>query len=304
MRMRWLLFFMTALVAAGQSAPASAPKRLQFDVASVKPSDPKGGRPHASMPLTAGERSAPNDGLFTATQEPLIRYIAFAFDFDANPDPQLKVLPDWVNSERYDIEARASGPATKVQMRAMVLSLLEDRFQLTFHYETRHLPVYELVLAKPGKLGPQMRPHVDEGMPCDATAPAPPPAAGGRAGQRATPDGYPVGCGELMSLTPVLPGRWRLGGRNITMDFFVATLRGGMERPVVDRTGLKGRYDWVMEYVPDGSTDGQFGANFHGDPDGPKMWTAIKEQLGLVLKPAKDDIRWLAFDHIARPTAN
>jgi uncharacterized protein (TIGR03435 family) len=303
--MRWWLLLMAGLVAGAQTPPASAPK-LKFDVASVKPSDPKGGRPHSSMPLTAGERFTPNDGLFTATQQPLIRYIAFAFDFDANPDPQLKALPSWVNTERYDIEARASGPVTKDQMRQMVLSLLQDRFQLTFHYETRHASVYELVLAKPGKLGPQMRPHVDEGMPCDGTAPAPAPApaGGGRGGQRATPDGYPVGCGELMSLTPTLPGRWRLGGRNITMDFFMATLRGGMERPVVDRTGLKGRYDWVMEYVPDGSTDGQFGANFQGDPDGPKMWTAIKEQLGLEFKPAKDDIRWLAFDHIARPTSN
>lgn len=294
----------------------NTPKDLTFDVVSVKPSDPNIRRPYSNVPLTAGERYSSDNSLFSARGFTLERYVAFAYDMDPNPDPQLKTLPDWANSERWDIEARASRPVSKNEMRAMVRNLLADRFQLKPHFTVRSLSVYTVTLAKPGKLGPQMRPHVEEaGLPCDAVpiavAPAS-PAGGGRAagrgrGQRATPDGYPAGCGELLSLTPKLPGRWRLGGRNITMDLFVVTLRGGMDRPVIDLTGLAGRYDWVLEYVPDGATDGAIGASFaasQGDPTGPRMWTALPEQLGLKLTSTHMKVQFLMLDQIQRPTIN
>lgn len=298
----------------------NTPKDLTFDVASIRPSDPKGDRrPYTNVPLTAGERFAGNMAYFSASGYTLERYVAFAYDMDPNPDPQLKTLPDWVNTKRWDIQARVSHPVSKNDMRAMMRNLLADRFKLRSHFEIRKMPVYTLTMVKPGKFGPQMRPHVEEAAaPCDApsapTAAAAPGggqggAAGGRRGRgpRATPDGYPVGCGELLSLTPSQPGHWRLGGRNITMDLFVVTLRGGMDRPVIDLTGLTGRYDWVMEYVPDGATDGASGARFaatQGDPTGARMWTALPEQLGLKLTATRMNLQFLVFDHVERPTIN
>lgn len=295
----------------------ATPKDLVFDVASIKPSDPNdpnGRRPHSNVPLTAGERYSTDLAYFSAHGYTLERYVAFAYDMDPNPDPQLKTLPDWANSQRWDIEARASRPVSKNEMRAMMRNLLAARFQLRPHFKVGSMPVYTLTMAKPGVFGPQMRPHRDEDMPCDpiSAAPAGNGAGAGRAGgrgrgPRATPDGYPAGCGELLSLTPTFPGRWRLGGRNITMDLFVVTLRGGMDRPVIDLTGLTGRYDWVLEYVPDGATDGAAGASFasrQGDPTGPRMWTALPQQLGLKLSATRMKVHLLVFDHIARPTIN
>lgn len=279
------------------------PKDLSFEVISIKPSDPKGGRPYSNVPLTAGERISGSSAYFSARGFPLERYVAFAYDMDPNPDPQLKTLPGWANSQRWDIEARASHAVSKNDLRAMMRNLLADRFHLRPHFTVRSMSVYTVALAKPGKLGPQMRLHEEGAMPCDAAA-----APGGRGrGPRATPDGFPAGCGELLSLTPTVPGRWRLGGRNISMDLFVVTLRGGMDRPVIDLTGLTGRYDWVMEYVPDGATDGAAGARFaasQGDPTGPRMWTALPEQLGLKLTATRMKLQFLNLDQIQRPTIN
>lgn len=298
-----------------QLGNASAAPKLAFEVASVKPSAP-GGRGRVNVSLSEGDRWAPNDGLFSATGQTLLHYIAFAYGLNEVPDPQLNALPDWAKTERYDIEARAGGPATKEEMRAMMRALLADRFKLATHYEVRNVPIYELTLVKPGKLGPDMRPHVDD-PPCPDPMAAPAPAAatagagaagggagGGRGGARATADGYPVVCGELVQLPGAPAGRWRLGARNVNMDIFMASLRGGMDRPIVDHTGLTGRFDWQMEYVPDPSTDGAQMANFVQDPTGPKLWTALTEQLGLQLKATRGDARLLVFDHIEHLTAN
>lgn len=293
-------------------AAASPDPNLRFEVASVKPSLP-GGHRGSNFPLTPGDRYAPNDGLFRASGQPLLRYIAFAYDFDPNPDPQLAALPGWTKSERYDIEARAGHPVTKDEMRVMIRNLLTDRFKMQTHSETRYVNVYELVMVKPGQFGSQMRVHVDDGVPCqDSAAPATaapgalqPQAAGGRRGPRATPDGYPMTCGDLMGLPGAPLGRTRLGGRNVTMQAFMATLRGGMDRPVVDHTGLTGRYDWWIEYVQDPSTDGAVAnPGRYYDPDGLKLWDALQQQLGLKLQRTKANVPWLVFDHIERPTPN
>ncbi|HXE31360.1 MAG TPA: TIGR03435 family protein [Terriglobales bacterium] len=317
-----VLGVIVAIVAIGWAqssapAPGAGPDpNLRFEVASIKPSEP-GGRRGSSFPLTPGDRYAPNDGLFRASGLPVLRYIAFAYGFDPNPDPQLAVLPGWTKSERYDIEARAGRPATKDEMRVMVRNLLVDRFKMKTHYETRNLNVYELMLIKPGQFGPQMRVHRDDGVPCQnlavpaapsAAPPPPSPAARGSAGRRgpsATPDGYPTTCGDLMGLPGAPLGRTRLGGRNVTMGAFLATLRGGMDRPVVDHTGLTGRYDWWIEYVQDPSTDGAVAnPGRYYDPQGLKLWDALQQQLGLGLKRTKANVPWLVFDQIQRPTPN
>ena len=100
---------------------------------------------------------------------PLLRYIVFAYRLNGTAGTGAAVrlfsraldlhVPDWVRNGRYDIEARAPGAATKDQMRLMMQSLLAERFKLTVHWETREAPVFALVEAKPGKLGPQLEPH-------------------------------------------------------------------------------------------------------------------------------------------------
>ena len=180
------------------------------------------------------------------------------------------------------------------------------------------MPVYAVTVIKPGHFGPQMRVHVDDGFPCTnqpganllpappaagATDAAPAPAGGGgRGGQRATPDGYPMTCGDDMGIPGAPPGRTRYGGRNVTMTNFMADFNGGLERIGIDRTGLTGRYDWWIEYVPSVETDGHTIAN--ADPTGSSLWTAFKEQLGLEIKSVTADVPFLVVDHIQEPTAD
>ena len=146
--------------------------KMAFDVASVK-QDTAAMTPQtvsSNFPLGPGNMYTPNGGLFTATNYPLVSYIAFAYKMGTY---QLKTLmpqlPKWVTSDRYDIQARASGNPSKDQMRLMMQALLADRFKLAIHTETQQLPVFALVLVKPGKTGPQLQPYPDS-SPCDTSA--------------------------------------------------------------------------------------------------------------------------------------
>ena len=100
-------------------------------------------------------------------------YITFAYKLwptQQQGEALLAQLPKWAREESIVIEAKADGNPTKDQMRLMVQSLLADRFKLTLHFERRQTPVFALALAKPGRLGPKLRPHA-EGPPCDAQVP-------------------------------------------------------------------------------------------------------------------------------------
>jgi Protein of unknown function (DUF3738) len=132
--------------------------KMQFDVASVKPTQ-SAGRPATNVPLL-GDVYAPTGGLFSATNTPLMNYLRFAFKdmklaYQSTSD--LSAGPNWIRTQPYDIEAKAQGNPTKDQMRLMMQSLLADRFKLVVHYEKRLLPAYALVLSKEGKTGPQLK---------------------------------------------------------------------------------------------------------------------------------------------------
>lgn len=139
-------------------------------------------------------------------------YIAFAHKL--TPTQELRAgtpadLLKWVGTDVFEIEAKAPIPnPTKDQMRLMMQSLLADRFQLKMHFETHEMPVYVLVLAKPGKLGPKLHPH-EQGPSCDS---APPP-------------GYFPGRCNLLGILP-RPSGSRIGGaRNVTMTYLAQALR-------------------------------------------------------------------------------
>lgn len=274
--------------------PQSAPK---FEVASVKlnkSADP----PYSNFPLGPGEVYVRNGGLFAATGWPLELYIGFAYKLLGNQSaPLSQQLPDWARTEHYDIQARAQTDPGKDGMRLMMRELLADRFKLVTHYDTREEPVLAYVLVKAGKTGPQLKPHAN-GAPC----PTEPPTS-------ASPgviDGLPAYCNGIYPLPPSVPGHFRFGGRNVTIQFIADTLAPGTAtgRPMIDQTGLTGTFDFSVEFVmpPRGPAPPEGTAGT--DLAGPTFEQALREQLGIKLQSQKGPVKVLMIDHVERPSAN
>jgi uncharacterized protein (TIGR03435 family) len=146
--------------------------KMAFDVVSVK-TNKSNEPPTSAFVLGPGDAYVSNGGRFSATNQPLIAYLAFAYKLRASDLPG---LPAWVYNDRFDIEARVQGNPTKDQMRLLMQSLLADRFKLATHSETKPGPAFALVMSKPGKIGPQLQ--ADSGDGCSA---APTPQASGAA---------------------------------------------------------------------------------------------------------------------------
>jgi uncharacterized protein (TIGR03435 family) len=202
--------------------------------------------------------------------------------------------PSWLNSARYDIEARVSGPDVAelrklsfTERGTMLQSLLADRFKLAVHKETKILPVYDLTAAKSG-------PKLHQANPGD-TYP------NGIKG----PDG--VSHPGMMRM-----GRGDLTGQGITISDLAKSLAQQLHRSVTDKTGLAGKYDIALQWTPDqdaapmipGAGGNQPGAPPPPDASGPSIFTALQEQLGLKLEPAKGPVDTLVIDHIEPPSAD
>jgi uncharacterized protein (TIGR03435 family) len=281
--------------------------KMAFEVASVRLSTGKQFLP-PSVPLDAGERYQPTGGLFRA-DFPLWSYIQFAYKLWWPAEGQRKVidrLPKWVTTDRYSIEARAAGNPAKDQLRLMVQSLLADRFKLAAHFETDEVPVLALTLVKEGKLGPKLIPHAD-GRACgDPAAPIGPVAAGIMRGEEAAgPGNFPPMCGSL-ALIRRPDGTLLAGYRNVTMDLLATSLSGivGLGRPLVNRTGLSGRFDFTLAWAAEpgpSSPDSPAGAS---EPPGPSAIQAFRDQLGLKLESARGPVPILVIDRVERPSEN
>jgi uncharacterized protein (TIGR03435 family) len=260
---------------------AAAPK---FDVASVRPTASTDGR--ALLQATPGRLMMTNLGLR--------RLILIAWGIQ---DYQLAGDPPWIESARYDIEAKADGNPSIQQMEGpMLQALLEERFKLTVHRETRQLPVYELSVAKAGlKLQPSK-----EGS-CAPYAVDAPPAA-------TTPgEPRPNFCGFR---NPAADGLNRtLERTGVTMTALAANLSRSynsvLGRNVIDKTGLNGTFDIHLKWVFD-PLNGQRSGSDATTPDlaGPSIFTALQEQLGLKLESAKGPVEVLVLDRIEKPSAN
>jgi uncharacterized protein (TIGR03435 family) len=254
-------------VAAGSIAPRwiAFAQQPVFEVASVR-LDRSGER---------GERRAFPAGGFTATGVSLKYLLKTAYRVD---DFQISGAPGWFDSDRFDIEAKAAGNPPRAQVLSMLQSLLSDRFKLLLHRETRELPVYELVLAKSGL---KFKERACVGQP-----------------------GPENPCGGFT----VSPVRGELMGRVVPTREFAEALATLLNRTVLDKTALTGNYDFDLHWTPDGST-----ITVHGpgdpdaplpDPNGPSIFTAVREQLGLELKSAKGPVEMLVIDHAEKPDAN
>jgi uncharacterized protein (TIGR03435 family) len=239
-------------------------------------------------------------------------------------DFQLVGGPSWINDDRFDIEVKIDSavPFGPQVVPAVLRQLLEDRFAIKTHKETRELPVFALVLARSdGRLGPNLTASSPEcvtmmsargratpdgraGPPPDGRGGPPPLDARGR-GPGPGPlafDGPPQ-CGQRMGGF----GRIRAGGN--TMEQFASALSGTAQRVVVDKTGLTGYYDFSLTFTP---TTDQLppGPPPPGaepppiDPNGPSLFTAIQEQLGLKLQDQRGPVDVVVIDSIDQPTEN
>jgi uncharacterized protein (TIGR03435 family) len=262
--------------------------KMAFDVASVKPSksdDP----PDSSFPLGPGDGYVPTGGLFTASNQPLIAYIGFAYKLRASDLPGLQA---WVYNDRFDIQARTQGNPTKDQLRLMMQSLLADRFKLAVHTATKQGPVFALVLLKPGKTGPQLQRSAE---PCSTTSV---PKTSGL-------QFPPFPCGNIGQIPASTPERGRIGGRGVAMGRLADFLKNpytGVERPVLDRTGLTGTFDFSLEWLiepdpaqPSSSQSADAGSTF---------LQALQEQLGLKLQSTTGPVETIVIDHAELPSAN
>jgi uncharacterized protein (TIGR03435 family) len=272
-----------------QAANADRPK---FEVASIKQNKPTGSGPQYTM--TGMERG----GRYVATGAQLRTLIASAYQLKPDQARSISGMPDWAKSEAFDIEARAEGNPTREQMSVMLQSLLAERFKLVVHRETRQAPVYALVLSKAGKTGPQLQPHSDaaECLKIDASRPVPLSDFG------AIPPPPPA-CGRFIS------GTRRLAGNNVTMEMLAENLGGlsSVDRPVVNRTGLGGKFDLSLTFAAQaGESGSQLGTDAGAsDPSAPpSLFTALQEQLGLKLESQTGPVDVLVIDHVEHPSEN
>ena len=287
-----------------------------FEVASVKPN--KSGERMIRISNTPGR--------FAATNVTAKMLIEFAYNIK---DPQLSGGPSWLDSARFDIDAKAdepeepaaggsslmavAGPNTKAlargpgdpamdtmnqRRRLMVQSLLADRFKLTLDRQTKDLPIYELVV---GKGGPKFK---------ETTLPPPDPNAPPQAPSGPPRPGQPFrGRGIMMGI-----GRGQLNMNGGSMRQLADALSARVGRNVVDKTGLTGDYDLTLQWTPDendpitrsGGPDGRPPGDVAPppDPNGPTLFTALQEQLGLKLESTKGPVETFAISHIEQPSEN
>ena len=250
-----------AAAAVGQSQPALP---STFAVASIKPT--------AANDDSFAYRGLPG-GELIATGVTLKLLIMEAYGVRAF---QVSGGPGWSSTERWDIQAKpdgVQGRLSSAQHGVMVRALLEDRFQLKVHRETKEMPVYALVIGKNG---------------VKLTANADPSTHGGRAA----------------------PGAWNL--KNVTAADLAAQLSRQLSRTVIDRTGLSDRYDVKLEWTPERGEGGPEALglppalNTAPPPasTGPSIFTALQEQLGLKLESTKGPVEIVVIDRAEKPSAN
>jgi uncharacterized protein (TIGR03435 family) len=239
--------------------------------------------------------------------------------------------PDWMNSTRFNIEAKLPPNTTKEQYGLMWQTLLKERFNLTVHREKKDLPAYALVVAKGG---PKIKESVDEGGPAapdgkqvsGGDSPGGPMARANAAAERAL-SGFDRGGsragGPMRGGMMMMRGGGHLEAKGIAISQFVDMLSRQLDRPVEDQTELKGKYDIKLDYMPDESTQGMGmkmgmpmpmarpdgGGEGKGpeasDNNGASLFTALQAQLGLKLEARKMPLDFVVVDHAEKvPTEN
>jgi uncharacterized protein (TIGR03435 family) len=272
-----------ALVGSVAIVSAQAPEQTApaFEVASVKRNDSGG--------TGGGVGLRPNG--YAATNTPLRTMILHAYELKRF---QLVGGPSWIDAERFDAQARAGRDATDAQLFAMVRALLADRFKLRVRRERREeQPIYALVKSRDdGKLGPQLKPSTVDCSPRQPVGRAGPPP-----GDPLPPQRNP--CGLYVTSFGDQGGTVTTKAR--TLADLASAVGGTLDRPVVDRTGLEGVFEFDLKWGADGTriTPGAGGSAAN---DTPSLFTALQEQLGLRLESARGPVEVLVIDSVERPT--
>jgi uncharacterized protein (TIGR03435 family) len=303
----WLCSLAHAQFAAN-AKPAEA--KLEFDASSVKPAVLPAGN-SLIRPGPQGGPGSADPGRLIYSFTTLRDLIMDAYGVKR---PQISGAPNWLDSERFDIVAKVPEAATKEQVRVMLQNLLAERFKLTVHRETKELPVYALVV---GAKGPKLKESTADTQPASDSQPAAPPSL---RGMKIAPDGCPetppAAAGRAANFMVMTPNGECLISKGETMEGLAAQLSNGFDRPVIDQTGLKGKYDFRLRYDPSSLSGGRGGpkdaldaALAAGDSPGgdspPGIFSALQEQLGLKLEARKGTVDLLAIDHVQKtPTQN
>jgi uncharacterized protein (TIGR03435 family) len=259
----------------------TAANAQSFDVASIRenPSGYRYGEPADSFDPLPG-------GRFTATNCSLKVLIGYAFDVQWF---LIKGIPDKLRAERFDITAKLDNPKPQMQHSEyppLVEHLLEDRFALHAHWETREAPVLYLVLDNPGKDKPGKLNPARYGD-CSATVVLP--------GAKHPELPRDFNCGGMNSN----PGN--ATGYSLSAEDIAANLSWFQQTTIIDHTGLTGKYDIKLRWTPEPE-------HLMGAPavtsDAPSFTTALREQLGLKLEPGKGPVKFLVIDHLEQPSEN
>jgi uncharacterized protein (TIGR03435 family) len=234
--------------------------RLEFEVASIKPSKPDadGG----------GIKPLPGGQTYIATDVPVKLMIKLMFHLN---DRQISGGPGWLDTDLYDVEAKADRPHTLEELHIMFQNLLVDRFKLQYHKETRTLAAYELVVDK----------------------------SGAKLTENKSPEHFDI---------PVRPtGFGKLEAIHCSMSYFSWSLSQRLDRPVIDQTGLTQFYDFKLEWTPElppgVAARPDVAANLP-PTNGPDIFTALREQLGLKLDSHKGPVEVMIIDQVERPSEN
>lgn len=291
-----------ALLTAGSVTSLAQTEKLSFEVASIRESK-AAGPSSMNFPLNIGPQYPTQGGLLTARNVPLLQLLVFAYAKNMYQIQGMRTqLPEWARDMRFDVLARAEGNPTKDQMRTMVRGLLEERFGVRMHTESRRVPVYELVLAKPETLGPRLRVFSETEAACSNEAPSwgqEPAAPVAR-----IEGGFPAYCGAAVMMPGEAAGQTRIGGRRLTMED-IATAVGGVgnivDWPVLDRTGLSGTFDMMLDFAMDNPDPARAGLDM---PLGPSLAAALKQQLGLKMQSGTAAVEVVVLNHIQKPSDN
>jgi uncharacterized protein (TIGR03435 family) len=256
-----------------------------------------------------GSEDGPSPGGLNLACAPLRRLLQLAYGTFAH-GPQINPVglyliggPRWMDSEQFDIKAKAQGDLPMDQIYGPMLQvLLEDRFHLKLHREIRELPVYNLTVAKGGIKIPPMKEGGCVAIDPHHTPPSPEP------GQSPTPfcGNYSMGRADGLNI---------LDAHGVSISGFAsAVLSGMLGRPVIDKTGITLTFDIHLEFAPDITIPAGPGGPPRGPGDepgtlspdnlGPSIFTAIQEQLGLKLEAAKGFVEVIVIDHVELPSAD
>jgi uncharacterized protein (TIGR03435 family) len=267
--------------------PVLAQDKVAFEVASIKQNKGSDAR--------QGARLLPG-GRIEITNLPLRMMVRIAYGATTiQTTDQIVGGPAWAVADRWDIVAKAEGDpgfdtasGQPLRLIAMLKTLLEERFKVKVHTEKRDVPTYALVLAVKDKFGPTLKESH-----ADCYSPASPP-----------PQGTPPDPARLCGIRGPVGGITVMG---VPMQQVAQTFSGypSIGRPVIDRTGLNGRYDWKLDWVPqfiNGPTADAPPIPNPAADTGPNIFTALAEQVGLKLQSERGQVDYIVIDRAERPT--